>query len=444
MITKTGRRLVKQSSLTAAAAAAAAGHVAQNAGLRWALNNIEKSRLLNVIVRAIGKPGQGMSTVHGNIAYGATTGVVPEIGMLEKKLSENVGRKLSDALASQGLEINNLPRRHATALSLAAQGRFRDAYRIANTPESRQALDSVMGRFYPNIEAVSGNFPMLKNKGGLLPQGLKTSGQGIGMSQEKFEELLGFLEKDYAAHPITGQIAESFRGGGAKKIKEMLKGDDNALKRFARNGANIATRAALFPAEAGMAILNEGKRFADWEMLQKTIPTKKLQDWASEKLVVNPMRESFESGLQGKALTRFKGMKEALKDVDRVKSSSGAEAAKSLAWEYAKDGFDAYGVNAFTNMGKHMANGFGLALNRAGIRSMEEIEKMRDAARQTGTVWKAVRGTAKGNSQANATMPGPIAKAVSQSAKNGKNIHNLYPLDYRDIAGGASLLSVKC
>lgn len=444
MITKIGSRIVKQSSLTAAAAAAAASHVAQNAGLRWALNNIEKSRLLNVIVRAIGKPGQGMSTIPGNLAYGATTGLIPEIGMIEKKLSENVGRKLSDALDSQGLNINHLPRRHATALSLAAQGRFRDAYRIASTPESRKMLDSVMEQFYPEMGTLSGNFPALKNKGGPIGRQIKETQRRIGLSQEKFEELLENLEKGYAAHPLTGQIAESFKGGGARKIRDMLKGDDNALKRLARNGANLATRAALIPAEAGMAVLNEGKRFADWELLQKTVPTKKLQDWASEKLVLNPMRESFEAGLGGKPLTRFRGMKEALDDVNQVRQTAGAEAAKNLIWEYTKDGLDAYGVNAFTNMGKHMANGFGLALNRVGIKSKEDLDRLRENAVKMRELWqKTSRGPDK-IENANSQVTGPLTKAISPQAIIGKTVSPRPELGFRDVANGATLLSLKC
>lgn len=421
MITKTGKQLVKSGTLEKNAidpisialgtskllAAAGAGHVAQNAVGSAVIKNPKKYGLLQMIMRGIARPEKGMSTLGGNVAYGAAEGVMPEIGMIYEKASR-LGKHLENVLAKQNLTMDKLPRRHATVLSLAGQGRFRDAYRVANTPETRDLLNSYMSKIMPGIEHLMGSVPALEGQAGTRAlAALRKEIPERVLTRDNINNVLENLEKAYQEGPLGQQISQTLKSDGSTMLANALKGEDTFINKWARKGVRTVTRAGLFFEEPGMAALNESKRFLDWQGARKVPGVAKIQDWGAKKFVTDPLQENFQKGLQGVDAVRYSraGKKEAVNAVHRLE---GIKAAKRVAKEYNAEWRDRYFLNSFSNEFNHMANKAGLALHNAGF-TPEHLDKLKGIGDKVRRMWGAYYDQAVGARQ--------VAKQLEQETK---------------------------
>lgn len=372
-----------------------------------------------MIMRGIARPEKGMSTLGGNVAYGVAEGVMPEIGMIYEKAS-GLGKHLENVLAKQNLTIDKLPRRHATVLSLAGQGRFRDAYRVANTPETRDLLNAYMSKITPGIEHLMSNVPALEGQAGTRAlAALRKEIPEKLLTRENIDNVLGNLEKAYQEGPLGQQIAQALKSEGATMLANALKGEDTRINRWAREGVRTATRGGLFFEEPGMAVLNEGKRFLDWKGARKVPGVAKIQDWGAKKFVTDPLQENFQKGLEGVEAVRYarKGKKEA---IDAARRLGGTNAAKSVAKEYNADWRDRYLLNAFSNEFNHMANKVGLALHNAGF-TPEHLDKLKGIGGKVRRIWGAYHDQAVGARQMARQLEQETQQKALQEATRKRN-----------------------
>lgn len=428
MISKTGRLLLeersmeKQGSLTAAGVATAVGvHVAQNLAMQQMIKHMRNGGLLDIAVRASGKPGQGMGTYGKDLVYGVADGLMPEIGILAKKFEDKIGYPLQTVLKKQNLNINNLPKRHELVLGLIGEGRFRDAYRLANTPETREAANTVMGNLFPGSGAIIDQAPA--GKKAILEKfrdRLKQNNIEISVDHAKVNKFLEHLEEKYLEDPFTAGIAKAFKENRGAKIKQILKGDDSPGKKLTRQTAKHATRAALVTYEWPTALVNEGKRFMDWEAAGHAVPAiGKLQDWASRRFVTKPMEKALVEGMNGKSMPKYTSPIQIFKDVKDTRAAEGVGAAMRQGGKLLLDMGDSYGFNFMTNRANHLMNTLGLGAAKAGI-SPELYKQLKADAPKIQKIWREVIEDARMAKQpvidTTATRVAPKPAIVAQPA----------------------------
>lgn len=401
MISKTGRLLLeKRGSLTATSLAVAAYvaklvaegvsvHVAQNMAMQRLLKGIGKGGLLeNVAVRAAGKPGQGMGTYGKDMVFGVADGLLPEVGILHKEIGHKIGHPLQSVLQKQNLNIDSLPKRHEKVLGLIGEGRFRDAYRLASTPETREAANAIMGNIFPGSDVIIDQAPVGKGKMlEMLRDRLKQNNIEISVDQERVNKFLEHLEQKYQEDPLTAGIAKLFRENRGAQIKQMLKGNDSLGKKVARTVTRDAVRAVIAKNDFVTAGLNEGKRLLNWEEAGRAVPVLgKLQKKLGDKFVTQPMEESFVKGLNGEATPKYVSRAQARMDIANARKTEGVEAADNLRKALRADMRNAYGFNFLANRINHTMNTLGLGAAKAGI-SPEHYKQLKENAPKIRETW---------------------------------------------------------
>ncbi|MBR4608793.1 MAG: hypothetical protein IKO41_21615 [Lachnospiraceae bacterium] len=375
-ITKSGKLMVKKASFGTAILA----HLAQNAYGRNALNYPGQLGLGKLFLRGLVKPEQGMSTVGGNLAYGAGKAIIPELEIMSNKFGD-LGLAFRKQLAEHGLRFEDLSNRDIVALRRAMQGDFKKALG-SRSPTAAAAVSSLM-------KTVAPESAVLFNKAKGAQSALRKD-----LLPEQVDQVLAGLSDVWKANRLTGNLgkyigergshkATGIRGmlgrnkkGLAAKLMEASKGEDTAFRKGLRNTADAAVTGGLTVADPVTAAIGGVKRIADAKWFGKFRKGKEIQRNLGDAFVNIPTENALNKGLQGARSSQMEFSKVPGELADAYREG-GVLGAAGKGWGYVKDTADAQVMNPFTNAVKNLATDVGNVFHRVGI-TPEHVQQLKN------------------------------------------------------------------
>lgn len=195
-----------------------------------------------------GLTGQAHRGKIGNAIYGAAAGYLPEINILKNNAVE-AGAKLKE----QGHNVANLD-----------VGKSLEAF--------SNNLSSAYKNFHENV-----------------PQNIKDNIQQFADSKVSSE-----LKQDAGKIVNSNNLLSRFAKNVAKPIEPVV--GDLATNNKIYQGAKVTSLAGLAALDPISGAYNAGKLVIDSKPLQKFKPVKAVSNFLNEKVLVKPLKESFEKG----------------------------------------------------------------------------------------------------------------------------------------------------
>lgn len=372
-------------------------HLLQNLAGRLTMSAPKMTGTEKMFLRNMVKPDEGMATLTGNAIYGFGKSMLPELGMLNEQFA-HLGKSLQKNLAEKGMSLADLSNRDIVVLRRALAGDFAKALE-SNSPLANELVGSVVGAYNPQLKALFDKGiltpNMIRRKAARQAKNMGKDGIGNLRSQlpidepqlpitpEQAQKLLEGFGKTWKENRLTSNLANAIntkashrygfkslpnvirphKKGLAQKLVEVNKGEDTALRKTVRGGADIAGNAllSLDPLTLGW---NGVKRLVDAKWLGKIKPGKTLQDNLQDFFVTQPVQNSFGKGMKGDYVQPLRLNKGLINDYREAKDSKSV--FKTLK-NHALETLDSQVVNPYTAATKHLSNGLGKAVHDAGI-----------------------------------------------------------------------------
>ena len=373
--------LEKNADLLGAAVGAAAGHVAQNNLMKQLLAH-PGAFLGPLLTRAMAAPGRGMQTIPKSIAFGAASGLVPELEIINNHFND-FSKLLHRNMVKHGIDPQNMSRGDMMAIGHLLRGNFAKAYAHSSEHLDKALQAAVasknadMGAILQHIVDAKHNAaasPITRAQADML---LKNLGSAF-IKNKFFGPLANYFRRNASelAHPwlnklydavgedsLTGtaikRLATKRKPSILRELKDAQGGGYGALSRAIETGANFATSKGLLMLEPGTGLLNESKYWAA-SPFANYIPVEKIKNFIKgiqhgigNTFVIKPAQKSWERGLAGDVMYR-NGLPEG--------AETGLFSRQNIR-EFGEENF----LNPITASIKDFYNQAGLAAHSAGI-----------------------------------------------------------------------------
>jgi hypothetical protein len=315
-------------------------HVVQNVIAKKNFSNVNTQKQLAKVFSSGSKSG--------NAGFGALGTTIPEISILERHI-KHVGGTLNKAMAEEGIQLSNLSASELKLLQDLMKGEFSAVAKTMNVPNKEKIINS-FSKVLPKQDA-----EVVKD---IIEHG------DAGVKE---------LERVWKENPLSGKLLS----GIGDKLETVLSNNskvpiDDIMRRGKIEGTTLGAIAAIDPATALMNITKEvmdskrlgnmGVKFTTKHRVRKrpgSLPETKIrehhikpigyvQDKVRKHFVTDPVRKSFNMGLQGKK-ENYTGFKNKLTE---------------------------YGMNPVIHHGRKLSQGIGYAASRANI-SPDRIQSLR-------------------------------------------------------------------